>query len=396
MSFEPGAVAGNGRIGLCEPHIAGNEWIYIKECLDSGWVSSAGNFVGRFEQEMANYLGGGVEAVAVVNGTSALHISLLIAGLQPDDEVLMPALSFIAPANTVRYCGAWPVFLDVDQETWQLNPAQLESFLSEESEKRGKELFNRSTGRRIKAVLPVDLLGHPADMDPIIDTAHQHGLVVIEDATESLGAKYKGRPVGTFGDISCLSFNGNKLITTGGGGMIITDKPEWAARARYLTTQAKDDPLEYIHGEVGFNYRLTNLQAAMGCAQLEQIDKFIEAKRGIAARYEEAFRDLTGITPMPQAEWAQSVFWLYTVLIDEELVGSSSRKLMLKLGQSGIQARPLWQPLHKSPALANCQAFQVRVAEQLQNRALSLPSSVGMTENQQKMVIQLIATFFDF
>jgi perosamine synthetase len=390
MSFEPVAITGDGRIGLCEPHIAGNEWTYIKECLDSGWVSSAGNFVERFERGIADYLGSAVEAVAVVNGTSALHTSLMIAGICQSHEVLMPALTFIAPANAVRYCGAWPVFLDVDRETWQLDPNTLSRFVSEECISRDGELINRFTGRRIKAVLPVDLLGHPVDIDPIIETARQHGLVVIEDATESLGAKYKGRPVGTLGDISCLSFNGNKLITTGGGGMIITKSPELALRARYLTTQAKDDPLEYIHGEVGFNYRLTNLQAAMGCAQLEQIDTFIKAKHAITARYNGAFSDLPGITPMPQAEWAQSVFWLYTVLVDEKQYGMNSRELMAKLGQAGVQTRPLWQPLHQSPALADCQGYQIVAAEEIGRNALSLPCSVGLLKEEQERVIQVI------
>jgi len=390
MSLEPGALASAGRIGLCEPHIAGNEWAYIKECLDTAWVSSAGKFVDRFEQAMAGYLGGGVEAVAVVNGTSALHISLLLAGVGPDDEVLLPALTFIAPANAVRYCGAWPVFLDVDQETWQLDPAKLKEFLSEECETRDDELFNRSSGRRVKAVLPVDLLGHPVDMDPILAAARQHGLVVIEDATESLGAKYKGRPVGTLADVACLSFNGNKLLTTGGGGMIITNRPEWAARARYLTTQAKDDPLEYIHGEVGFNYRLTNLQSAMGCAQLEQIDSFIKTKLAIAARYKEAFKDLPGIEPMGQAAWAQSVFWLYTVLVDEKQYGMNSRELMARLGQAGIQTRPLWQPLHQSPALAACQSLSCANTERISRNGLSLPCSVGLSPEQQSSVINAI------
>lgn len=393
MSFEPGAVAGKGRIGLCEPHLAGNEWAYIKECLDTAWVSSAGKFVDRFEREMAGYLGGGVEAVAVVNGTSALHASLLIAGVRPDDEVLLPAVTFIAPANAVRYCGAWPVLLDVDQNTWQLDPAKVEKFLAEECEPRGDELFNRTTGRRVKAILPVDLLGHPVDMDPILAAAKRYGLAVIEDATESLGAKYKGRAVGTLGDIACLSFNGNKLLTTGGGGMIVTGNSEWAARARYLTTQAKDDPLEYVHGEVGYNYRLTNLQAAMGCAQLEQIDSFIKAKLAIASRYEEAFKDLPGIQPMHQAAWADSVFWLYTVLVDEKQYGMNSRELMAKLGQAGIQTRPLWQPLHQSPALTDCQSYKVSVAEKISREALSLPCSVGLSPGKQSNVIDAIKHF---
>lgn len=381
------------RIGLCEPHLAGNEWAYIKECLDTAWVSSAGKFVERFERDLADYLGEGVEAVAVVNGTAALHIALLVAGVESGDEVLVPALTFIAPANAVRYCGAWPVFMDADPDTWQMDSAKLENFLKEECDQVGGNLINRASGRRVKAVLPVHLLGHPVDMDQILAAAREYGLLVIEDATESLGARYQGRLVGTLGDIACFSFNGNKLITTGGGGMLTTRQPEWAARARYLTTQAKDDPVEYIHGAVGFNYRLTNLQAALGCAQLEQIDNFIEAKKCIAAKYDDAFAQVPGIWLMPRADWAESVFWLYTMLMKDEEYGMTSRELMYKLAQAGIQTRPLWQPLHHSPAMHDCQAYEVQNADEIQAQALSLPSSVGLSDAQQKQVTSLIASW---
>ena len=243
----------------------------------------------------------------------------------------------------------------------------------------------------MKAIVPVHILGHPVDMDPILELARKYELAVVEDATESLGAAYKGQRVGRLGDIACFSFNGNKLITTGGGGMIVTDNTEWAERAKYLTTQAKDDEIEYVHESIGYNYRLTNVQAALGCAQLEQIPEFIEKKRSIASRYEEAFRSVAGLTPMPHAPWADAVFWLYTVLVDEAEYGEDSRALMCALALNKIQARPLWQPLHRSPAHAGAQSFGGEVADRLNRTALSLPCSVGLEADELQSVVETIS-----
>jgi perosamine synthetase len=250
IPFEPGALAPTGTIPLSVPEINGNEWEYVKECLDSNWVSSAGPFVERFEQMVADYVGT-QHAVATVNGTAALHLALLVAGVQPDDEVLVPALTFIAPANAVRYAGAWPVFIDAEPAYWQMDAEKVMNFLEHRCAWANGELRNKNTGRRVRGILPVHILGHPCDMDPIVDLARKFRLVVIEDATESLGALYKERMVGHLGDVACFSFNGNKVITTGGGGMIVTDNEAWAERARYLSTQAKDNPVEYIHNEIG-------------------------------------------------------------------------------------------------------------------------------------------------
>lgn len=298
--FEPGAPVAKGVIPLCVPEISGNEWKYVKECLDTNWVSSAGSFVDRFEQELAAYVGTEY-AIATCNGTAALHVALLVAGVQPDDEVLVSALTFISPANAIRYVGAWPVFMDAEPNYWQMDPEKVVSFLAKECQRRNDTLYNKTTGRRVKAILPVHILGHPVNMDPILEVARKYDLVVIEDATESLGAKYKGRMVGHLGDIACFSFNGNKIITAAAGGMIVTDKKEWAQKAKYLTTQAKDDPVEYIHNEIGYNYRLTNIQAAIGCAQLEQLDEYIAKKSGTAATYDAALEGVPGITPMCEA-----------------------------------------------------------------------------------------------
>mgnify|MGYP001068511701 CR=1 FL=1 len=387
--FEPGAPASGGTIPLCVPEIRGNEWKYIKECLDTNWVSSVGAFVDRFERELAEYVGAKY-AVATCNGTAALHVALLVAGVQPDDEVLVSTITFISPANAIRYVGAWPVFIDTEPEYWQMDPQKVVDFLEQECRWVNGELRNKTTGRRVKAILPVHILGHPVDMDPILEIARKYNLAVIEDATESLGAKYKGRMVGTLGDIACFSFNGNKIITTGGGGMIVTDNEAWARKAKYLTTQAKDDPVEYIHNEIGYNYRLTNIQAAMGCAQLELLDEYIQAKRSIAARYAEALAEAPGITLLSEAEWAFSIFWMYTVLVDEVQYGVDSRELMHQLGKAGVQARPLWQPLHRSPAHVGSQAYLCEIADWLNQRGISLPCSVGLSLESQEKVIKLI------
>jgi perosamine synthetase len=313
---EPGVRPAEGVIPLCVPVLGGNEWRYVKECLDTGWVSSVGPFVDRFESVVADFVGAR-HAVATASGTAALHVALLVAGVQPGDEVLVSALTFIAPANAVRYVGAWPVFMDAEPGFWGMDPGKVVDFLEKECGWREGTLYNKTTGRRVKAIVPVHVVGHPVDMDLIREAARKFNLVVIEDAAESLGAKYRGHMVGRLGDIACFSFNGNKVITTGGGGMIVTDNEEWAHRARYLTTQAKDDPVEYVHQEVGYNYRLTNVQAALGCAQMEQLPGYVAAKRRVAARYTETLTGTPGITPMREAPWAFGTFWMYTVLVDE-------------------------------------------------------------------------------
>lgn len=389
MSFEPGAAVSKGTIPLCIPELKGNEWNYVKECLDTNWVSSAGPFVSRFEAAVSNYVGAH-HAVATVNGTAALHVALLVAGIQEDDEVLMPALTFIAPANAIRYTGAWPVFIDVEPDHWQIDPQKVAEFIDKECRWQNQELRNRSTGRRVKALLPVDILGHPVDHDALLSLARKYDLSVVEDATESLGAEYRGRRLGQHADLVCFSFNGNKIITTGGGGMIVTQDSQLADKARYLTTQAKDNPIEYIHNEVGFNYRLTNIQAALGCAQMEQLDHFVTTKRDTARRYAEAFADMPGLSFMKEAEWAFSVWWLCTVIVDEANCGFNRRDLFDSLKAEHIQARPLWQPLHRSPAQRTCQSYRIEIADKIHEGALSLPSSAGLTTKDLARVINVI------
>ena len=385
----PGAPVEDGAIPLCVPEIRGNEWAYVKECLDTNWVSSGGSFVDRFEKAVAARAGA-AHGIATVNGTAALHVALLVAGVRADDEVVVSTLTFIAPVNAVRYVGARPVFVDAEPDSWQMDAARVVDFLERGCRRQGGVLRNRETGRRIAAILPVHILGHPVDMDPILEAARRHRIPVVEDATESLGAEYRGRPVGHLGDIACFSFNGNKIITTGGGGMIVTDDERWARRARYLTTQAKDDPVEYVHAEVGYNYRLTNIQAAMGVAQMEQLDDYIAAKRRIAAAYAARLEGVPGLTLMRQAPWARSTFWMSTVLVDAEAYGMDSRRLMRTLEAAGIQTRPLWQPIHRSAAHSTGGAAACPIAERLNRDALTLPCSVGLRPEQQDRVVREI------
>ena len=378
-----------GFVPLSVPEIHGNEWEYVKECLDTSWVSSAGSYVDRFEKSLAAETETAY-AVATVNGTSALHVALLVAGVRADDEVLVSSLSFIAPANAIRYAGAWPVFIDAEPAFWQMDPQKLTDFLVRDCDWRDGALINRSTRRKVTAIVPVHILGHPADMEPIIAVSRKYGLKIIADATESLGSKYHGEASARYGDISCISFNGNKIITTGGGGMIVTDSEEWARRAKYLTTQAKDDEVEYIHGDVGYNYRLTNIQAAMGCAQMELLHEFVETKRRIAATYTKELSGVTGITTMPEPAYGFSTFWMYTILVDEASFGMSSRGLLAALARHQIQTRPLWQPLHRSPAHAGAFRTECPVSEKLNRMALSLPCSAGLTGEQQAHVVEQI------
>ena len=278
-------------VPLCVPEIGGNEWTYIKECLDTNWVSYVGPFVERFEKDLAKKSGAS-HAVATSSGTAALHIALLLAGVGPDNEVVMPGITFVAPANAVRYCSAWPALIDINPMDWQLDVERLSDFLVDGCTVRDRQLINKTTGRRIAALLPVHLLGGMFDVDAVAELATRFELPLIEDAARILGATYKGRPIGApcraYGGplrLVATSFNGNKIITTGGGGALLCEDAALAARARHLSTTAKADKIEFYHDEVGYNYRLTNLAAALGVAQLEKLDGYVEIKRNIARRY---------------------------------------------------------------------------------------------------------------
>lgn len=383
MSSEPAFIP------LCIPQIEGNEHKYIKECLDTGWVSAVGAFVDRFEAEFAREVGCKY-AIACASGTAALHIALELSGVSRGDEVVVPTLTFIASANAVTYTGAVPVFVDCESRFYQLDPAQLAEFLQNGCKRDGDRLINTHTGRRIAAIMPVHILGHPCDMDLINEIAAKYAIPVIEDATESLGSTYRGKPTGSLSDFGCFSFNGNKIITTGNGGMIVTNNEAQARRAKYLTTQAKDDAIEFVHGAVGYNYRLSNVSAAMGVAQLEKLSHYIARKRTIAARYREAFSGMPGIRTPEVADYAQWNAWLYTIRIDATKFGRSSREVLAALKAKRIETRPFWQPMHKSPAHKNAFCWSFRNAEQANDEGLSIPCSVGLSDADQLRVIEEI------
>jgi len=372
------------KIPLSEPLISGNEWKYIKDCLDTGWVSSVGAYVNRLEEMVANYVGTQY-AIATVNGTSALHVSLLACGVQPDDEVIVPTLTFIAPVNTVRYCGAHPVFMDCILNTFCMDVQKVKEFIIIECEqRRGGYTYNKRSGRRVKAIIPVHILGHPVEMD-------EYNIDVIEDATESLGSQYKGKKTGTFGKIASLSFNGNKIITTGGGGMVLTNREELASRVRHLTTQAKRDPFEYDHDEIGYNYRLTNVQAALGVAQMERLPEFINIKRKNAEIYRRLLSDLKEVEIVWEAEGVISNFWIYAIRVSRK----DKRPLMDFLMAKGIQVRPLWKLIHTLPMYKDCQADNIGNAIDAYETCISLPSSVTIREEEINFVVSSIREFYN-
>jgi len=366
------------RIPLSIPAILGNEAKYLTECVETNWVSTRGPFVDRFEEMLAR-TSGTRSAVACASGSAALHVALMVAGVEAGDEVLVSDLTFIASANAVKYCGAWPVLIDAEAMYWQIDPQKLEDFLRRECQVVDGVLINRTSRRRVRAVMPVHILGHPCEMQSIRDIAGRFGLPVVADAAEALGTCYDGRPAASLADISALSFNGNKIITSGGGGAVVTDNGEFAGRARYLTTQAKDDEVEFIHGSVGFNYRLTNLQAAFGVAQLERLDVCLESKRKTAAFYDGALRTLPLVLPS-EAPLARSSWWLYTVLVDERKSPVDRYSLMNALAAANVESRPLWRPISQQKPYADCHAYHCEVSVDLHRRSLSLPCSVGIAD----------------
>ncbi|HBH00779.1 MAG: aminotransferase DegT [Elusimicrobia bacterium GWA2_69_24] len=368
-------------IPLSVPSLKGNELKYVTECIETEWVSSAGPFVTRFERDVARYLEI-PSAVACINGTAALHTALLLTGVGPEDEVVVPTLTFIAPVNAVRYVGAHPVFMDCDD--WlNLDAEKLAEFLARECEPGDRGLVNRASGRRVAAVLVVHVFGHPARLAPLLGLARQFRLPLIEDATEALGSTYEGwdgarRYAGTLGDVGCLSFNGNKLVTTGGGGMLLTRDAAVAERARYLTTQAKDDGERFVHHEVGYNYRLTNVQAAIGCAQLERVEEFIRIKRENFAAYRRCLADVPGLRLIEEPPGTRSNYWHYTLVVDEDRYGQSADTLRRRLAERAIETRPIWELNHRQRPYRDCHAYRIEKAVRYHARSVNLPCSVGL------------------
>lgn len=361
-------------VPLHAPVMAGNEWKYMKDCLDTGWVSTAGAYVSRFEEMAAKALGV-KHAVAVVNGTSALHLALRVVGVGPGDEVIVPTITFIATANAAAYLGALPRFADVDESHLGLDPDKLELWLEKNARVRSGVCRVKATGRRVAACVPMHVFGHPARVGRIVEVCRRFSIPVIEDAAESLGSSYRGRATGAFGALGILSFNGNKILTTGGGGMVVGDDAVLTGRAKHLSTQAKKDPSTYLHDEVGYNYRLPNVNAALGCAQMEQLDGFLAQKRLIAEEYRRGLSGAADVSLIWEPDGARSNFWLNTVR-----AATPKRAIQLRerlLGE-GFEARPLWTPCHRQPMFEKLSTGALDAGDRAWRTCFNVPSSSNL------------------
>jgi perosamine synthetase len=373
VDFIKSLYPGRNPVPLHEPCFRGNEKKYLEECIDSTFVSSVGKFVDAFERKVEEYTGV-KKAVVIVNGTEALHFALKLIGVKPDDEVITQPLTFVATANSIVYCHAHPVFVDVDMDTLGLSPMSLSSFLEKNAEIKNNECFNKITKRRIKACLPMHTFGHPCRIDEIVEICNHWHIELVEDAAESIGSTYKNKHTGTFGMIGVLSFNGNKTITTGGGGMLLTNDAELGIHAKYLSTQAKvPHTWEYFHDEIGYNFRMPNLNAALGLAQMEQLDYFLKVKRKLAEKYREFFLNKE-IEFISEPEYARSNYWLNVILLksrverDEFLNFTNEHKVM---------TRPAWRMMHKLPMFEQCLQANLDNAISIEDRLVNIPSSVN-------------------
>lgn len=375
-------------IPLSVPNISGNEWTYIKECLDTNWVSSVGSYVDKFEQSLCEFTGAKF-AVSTVNGSAALHISMLLAGVEQNDYVIVPNITFIASVNTITYLKASPILMDVNKDTWQMDLDLLEEFLSTKTEIRNNRCIHKETNRVIRCIMPVHVLGNMCNMERLMQIADNFQIRVVEDATESLGSYYKNQHSGTFGLFGCVSFNGNKIITTGGGGMILTYDEKLAKRAKHITTQAKSDSFEYIHDEIGYNYRLVNILAAMGLAQMEQLPKFLIRKEEVYNLYINAFKSIDGFKEQVITEHVKQNNWLQTFIFPD------SKNLMKNLTEQKIQVRPFWVPMNQLEMFNKEIYVSVNdVAGSIYNTCVSIPCSTGITNQEVESVINSIIDFY--
>lgn len=376
-------------IPLSVPNISGNEWKYVKDCLDTGWISSVGSYVNEFEKKFAEYVGAPY-AVACMNGTAALHIALQLCGVRRNDYVIVPNITFIASANSVTYTGASPILIDVEPDTWQMDTRLLKKFLQDQTEKKGNDLVLRSDGRRIAAIMPVHVLGNMCDMDAITEIAEEYGVTVVEDATEALGSTFKGKNSGLFSKMSCFSFNGNKIISTGGGGMMVTSDEALAKKAKHLTTQAKADPMEYFHDEIGYNYRLVNVLAAIGVAQMEQFPSFLEKKKKIDRFYRKELGDTGDIVFQKVQHDTDPNCWLFTFSTDRK------QALLQYLNSNGVQSRPFWVPMNQLPMFSSdLYITNDNNSQKIYNRSVSIPCSTGITDEELQTVVSTIKSFYD-
>lgn len=379
-------------IPLSVPNLKGNELKYVTEAVEKEWVSTGGSFIDTFENNIADYLGVD-QAVACQSGTAGLHLALKLSGVHEDDEVIAPTLTFIAAINPIKYVGANPIFMDCD-DTLNLDTDKLEAFCENECVLTEAGLINKQTGRAIKAIVVVHIFGNIANMTRIMQIANKYQLKVIEDATEALGTyytvgEYEGRFAGTIGDFGVYSFNGNKIITTGGGGMIVARESDLAEKARYLSTQAKSDALYYKHDEIGYNYRMTNLQAAMGVAQLEQLEEFIRVKTKNYEIYKSIINEIKGLSLLSFNRYSRPNYWFYSLLVDKEEYGLDHNELLVKLNENGIQTRPIWGLIHEQLPYVDNQAYKIEKARFYYNRVLNIPCSSNLDESQ---IIQVVNT----
>jgi aminotransferase in exopolysaccharide biosynthesis len=375
-------------IALTNAVIAGNEWKYVKECLDTTWISSAGKYVTQFEQMVAKYAGAKY-GIACMNGSAGLHLCQMILGIGQDDYVLVPNITFIATLNTVKYTGASPIMIDVLPDTWQMDTDLLEEFLVNDTILKDGELRLKSDNRRIKAIMPVHVLGNMTEMSKMLELAALYHLDIIEDSTEALGSYYKGKHAGTFGKFGVFSFNGNKIISTGGGGVIVTDDEELAKKAKHLTTQAKTSRIDYIHDEIGYNYRLVNILAAVGVAQMEQLDGFIQRKKEVNHFYRTELKDIGDIVFQKINEHIEPNCWLFTFST------SRMRELLDYLNSNGVQCRPFWMPMNQLQMFKDdLYVTENDNAAKIYDSCISIPCSSDITNEDLKTVVEKIKTFY--
>lgn len=373
---------------LSGPNISGNEWKYVKDCLDTGWVSSVGAYVDKFEKISAEFANTKF-AVATSSGTTALHTCLIIEGIKPGDLVITQNITFVATANAICYTGARPVLIDTDEKNWQMDLNLLEKFLTEETIQQNGNCVHKFTGKRIPVIMPVHVLGNMCDMDRLMKLATIHNLTVIEDSTEALGSYYNGKHAGSFGKMGTFSYNGNKIITTGGGGMIVTSDEGIAKRAKHLTTQAKSDPFEYFHDEIGYNYRLVNVAAAMGVAQMEQLSTFIARKKEIISFYKQALQGVGDISFQEVSEKVNPNWWMPTIKTARQ------KELLKILNENKLQSRPFWIPMNQLPMFADDIYYQLNDrSDYLYRNCLSIPCSTYISNEEMQRVADVIKSVF--
>ena len=383
-------------IPLSVPNLSMDILDNVKECIETGWVSTGGKFITEFEEKVADYVGVD-EAVGVQSGTAALHLAFQILGVEADDEVIVPTVTFVATVNPITYLGAKPVFMDCD-DSLNIDLDKLEKFLEENCENTKEGLLNKNSGNIIKALTIVNVFGNPINMERVMQIADKYNLKVIEDAAESLGSfydegKYQGKHTGTIGDIGVLSFNANKILTTGGGGMLVSKDEEIIEKARFLAVQAKTDPLYYKHDEIGYNYRLTNIAAAFGTEQIDRLEDFIKVKKKNYELYKEEIDKIEGLKLLPFNKNTRPNYWFYSLVVDEEKYGIDRDQLLKKLNEVGIQARPLWGLISDQKPYQSCEAYKIEKARHYVDNLINIPCSTNLTEEEVYQVVDMLKKY---